>query len=125
MNKLLPLALTITLWNPVILAEETTDQEAVLLSGTRQLTFAGKRAGEGYFSADGTKMVFQSEREEGNPFFQIYLMDLETGDTERISPGHGKTTCAWIHPGGRKVMYASAQGDPDAQQKQREELQRR
>ena len=101
-----------------VLAEEATDQESRLLTGTRQLTFAGKRAGEGYFSADGTKLIFQSEREEDNPFFQIYLLDLETGDTERISPGHGKTTCSWIHPGGKKVLFASTQSDPDARAKQ-------
>ncbi len=96
--------------------------EAVLLSGTRQLTIDGKRSGEGYFSADGSKMIFQSEREEGNPFYQIYLMDLENGDTQRVSPGIGKTTCAWIHPGGKKVMFASTQSDPQAQAKQKEEL---
>ena len=106
-------------------ADEPAAQEGRLLSSTRQVTFAGKRAGEGYFSADGSKMIFQSEREEGNPFFQIYLLDLETGDTERISPGHGKTTCAWIHPDGRKVMFASTHSDPDARRKQEEELKRR
>ena len=103
-------------------ADEPAAQEGLLLSSTRQLTFAGKRAGEGYFSADGSKMIFQSEREKGNPFFQIYLLDLETGDTERISPGHGKTTCAWIHPDGKKVMFASTHSDPDARRKQEEEL---
>lgn len=107
------------------LADEAADQESRLLSETRQLTFAGKRAGEGYFSADGTKLVFQSERDKDNPFFQIYLLDLETGDTERISPGHGKTTCSWIHPNGKKVMFASTQGDPDSKKKQKEELERR
>ena len=96
-------------------AGETPEvSEAVLMSGIRQLTFEGKRAGEGYFSADGTKMVFQSEREEGNPFYQIYLLDLETGDTERISPGMGKTTCAWIHPDGTKVMFASTHEDAES-----------
>ncbi|MEM8911478.1 MAG: hypothetical protein AAGC97_06875, partial [Planctomycetota bacterium] len=34
-----------------------------LLSNVRLLTFEGRRAGEGYFSADGTQMVFQSERD--------------------------------------------------------------
>jgi len=97
-------------------------EEARMLSGTRQLTFAGKRSGEGYFSADGTKMIFQSEREDGNPFFQIYLMDLETGDIERISPGEGKTTCAWIHPDSKRVLFASTQDDVDAVKKQEEEL---
>jgi len=97
-------------------------REAMLLSGTRQLTFEGRRAGEGYFSRDGRQMVFQSEREPGNPFFQIYLMDLEMGDVDRISPGHGKTTCAWIHPEGGKILFASTHEDPDARKKQTEEI---
>ena len=29
--------------------------EAKLISGTRQVTFGGRRAGEGYFSADGQR----------------------------------------------------------------------
>lgn len=39
------------------------DNEARLLTRTRQITFAGRRAGEGYFSTDGKRMIFQSERE--------------------------------------------------------------
>lgn len=96
--------------------------QSKLLSGIRQLTFEGKRAGESYFSKDGRWMVFQSEREPDNPFFQIYLMDRETGDTRRISPGNGKTTCAWIHPDGNRVLYASTQFDPNAQSKQQKEF---
>lgn len=96
--------------------------EAGLISNTRQLTFEGKRAGEGYFSADGKQIVFQSERDPANPFYQIYLMDLENGDTEKVSPGNGKTTCAWIHPQGDKVLFASTHADPDAVKKQKEEL---
>ncbi|MEI7702350.1 MAG: peptidase M28, partial [Planctomycetia bacterium] len=99
--------------------------EERLLTRIRQLTFEGRRAGESYFSADGRRMIFQSEREPGNPFFQIYLMDLETGDTERISPGKGKTTCAWIHPDGTRMLFASTQDDPDAEKEQREELELR
>ena len=101
------------------------EAEGRLLSSVRQLTFEGRRAGEGYFSADGTQMVFQSEREPGNPFFQIYLLDFETGDTERVSPGKGKTTCAWIHPAGDRVLFASTHDDAAAEQKQREELELR
>jgi Tol biopolymer transport system component len=97
-------------------------EESRFLSGTRQLTFEGARAGEGYFSRDGRSMVFQSEREPSNPFYQIYWMDRETGDVERVSPGFGKTTCAWIHPDGDRVLFASTQQDPDAITKQRAEL---
>ena len=96
--------------------------QSELLSEIRQLTFDGARAGEGYFSADGKQLVFQSEREPENPFFQIYLMDRENGDVHRISPGIGKTTCAWLHPDGQGVLYASTQFDPEAEQKQRDEL---
>ena len=63
------------------------------LSRVRQLTFEGLRSGEGYYSANGSKLIFQSERESDNPFYQIYTIDLETGDFARVSPGHGKTTC--------------------------------
>ena len=98
------------------------EREAKFLSGTRQLTFEGRRSGEGYFSADGSQIVFQSEREPGNPFYQIYVMDMENGDIERISPGIGKTTCAWIHPNGQQVLFASTQDDQQAQQKQTDEI---
>jgi Tol biopolymer transport system component len=95
--------------------------EGDFIAGVRQLTFEGRRAGEGYFSADGSKMVFQSEREPGNPFYQIYLMDLETGDTERISPGKGKTTCAWIHPDGERILFASTHLDQRSEEWQKAE----
>ena len=99
--------------------------EARLLTSVRQLTFEGRRAGEGYFSRDGSLLVFQSERAENNPFFQIFLMDLETGDVERVSPGFGKTTCAWIAPDNQHVLYASTQDDPESLAIQRQELEDR
>ncbi len=108
--------------------KESRDKERIeptFVSGSRQLTFEGLRAGEGYFSADGNSMVFQSERIDGNPFFQIFVLDFETGDIEQVSPGQGKTTCAWIHPDGSKVIYASTQDDPEAEAKQLEELRMR
>jgi len=123
------LALVLALALPPILAAEGQAEqpghEAELLSNTRQLIYEGLRSGEGYFSADGSRMVFQSEREPGNPFYQIYLMDLETGDTNRISPGTGKTTCAWIHPSGERVLFASTHEDPDTIKKGEEELAKR
>ena len=97
-------------------------EEAHFLSKARQLTFSGARSGEGYFSADGRQLVFQSEREEGNPFYQIYRMDLEIGNIERVSPGHGKTTCAWMHPDGHRVLFASTHKDPESKAHQKAEL---
>lgn len=103
-------------------AEQVQQIEGRYFADARQLTFDGKRAGEGYYSRDGQKLVFQSERDAANPFYQIYLLDFETGDVERVSPGQGKTTCAWVHPDGTKVMYASTQDDPEAVKKQKDEI---
>ena len=96
--------------------------ESQFIQNPRQVTFEGKRAGEGYFNPDGSLMVFQSERRKDNPFYQMYLLDFETGDMENISPGHGKTTCGWIHPNNDLVLFASTQDDPEAKTKQKAEL---
>jgi len=96
--------------------------EAKFLTRVRQLTFEGRRAGEGYFSSDGSRMVFQSEREPGNPFFQIYELDLTTGDSRRVSPGMGKTTCAFFRPGSGDILYASTHHDPRSRELQQAEI---
>src|SRR5688500_17787311 len=57
--------------------------ERDFLSRIRRLTVEGRRAGEGYWSPDGKRLVFQSEREPGNPFYQIYVLDMTTGDVKR------------------------------------------
>ncbi|MBI5394087.1 MAG: PD40 domain-containing protein [Verrucomicrobia bacterium] len=104
------------------------DTEARHLRRIKQLTFAGSRSGEGYFSPDGRQIVFQSTRppqkpgEAENPFYQIFTMDLRDGVLRRISPGAGKTTCSFFRPDGKRVLYASTHPDPDALKKQREEI---
>ena len=101
---------------------EERNLERTFLSNTRQLIYEGKRSGEGYFFPDGKRLIFQSEREAGNPFYQIYTLDLESGDSVRVSPGVGKTTCAFFQPGTDRVLYASTHLDPQAAQKQKDEL---
>ena len=96
--------------------------EKDFLTRVRRLTVEGKRAGEGYWSADGKRLVFQSERDAANPFYQIYTLDLTTGDTKRISPGMGKTTCAFFRPNSTEIQFASTHLDPKSKQYQDEEL---
>ena len=100
---------------------DTADNES-LISNEKQLITEGKRSGEGYFSADGKTMIFQAEMEAENPFFQIYTIDMASGDIELVSPGIGKTTCSWIHPTNGSMLYASTHLDPEAEDKMQAEL---
>jgi len=100
-------------------------QEAQFITESRQLTFVGPRSGEGYFSADGKKMIFQSERNEKNPFYQMFVLDLESGKTTRLSPGFGQTTCGWIHPKNTKAIWSSTHLDPKWKVSENKEIEER
>jgi Tol biopolymer transport system component len=101
---------------------QTPSAERDFLTRIRRLTVEGRRAGEGYWSKDGRQLVFQSEREPGNPFYQIYLMEMASGDVTRMSPGTGKTTCSFINPATGDVLFASTHHDVRSKQLQEEEL---
>lgn len=122
MRKTLPVLLATLLSTAIGLASGDAPTESTFISRARKLTMTGARAGEGYFSPDGKFLSFQSEREPGNPFFQIYRLDLQTGDTIRVSPGHGKTTCSFIRPGSGEVLFASTHLDPRSRDLQAEEI---
>jgi Tol biopolymer transport system component len=103
-------------------------QEAEHLRNIRQVTHGFARAGEGYFAPSMKQIIFQAEEEGGdNPFYQIFVMDLDTGKYRRVSPGIGKTTCSFFSPDGKKIIFASTHLDPDAkkhyaaERRQREE----
>jgi Tol biopolymer transport system component len=95
-------------------AEDWRKLEAVHLKNVKQVTYDYLRAGEGYFSPDGTRIIFQAEEKGENPFYQMFVMDLKTGATRRVSPGVGKTTCGYFHPKLDKIIFASSHLDPDA-----------
>src|SRR3954463_6390954 len=103
-------------------AQSAPYQERDFLTRVRRLTIEGKRAGEGYWSPDGKRLVFQSERQPDNPFYQIYVLDFATGEMKRISSGVGKTTCAFFRPGSDDIEFASTHADPKSKQYQDEEL---
>ncbi|AKT42357.1 TolB family protein [Chondromyces crocatus] len=87
-----------------------SDPKEKHLTELRQLTFGGENA-EAYWSPDSRKLILQSTR--GNDECdQIYLLDLGTGETNRVSNGQGKTTCSYFfYPGDKgpeKVLFASS-----------------
>ena len=95
---------------------------SLLVSHPHQFSFAGRRSGEGYFSKDARQLIFQSEREPNNPFFQIYQIDLQSGVQTRLSTGRGKSTGGFFHPSGTRALFSATHLDPEALQKQEAEF---
>jgi Tol biopolymer transport system component len=100
--------------------------EEVHLKNIHQVTSDFVRAGEGYFSPDGKQIIFQAEEKStGNPFYQIFVMDLKTGRYRRVSPGAGRTTCSYFRPDGKKIIFASSHLDPEVRKEYAAEYRRR
>lgn len=76
------------------------------LARIRQLTFSGNNA-ESYFSADGTKLIFQRQPVLDQGCDQEYIMNTDGSGLHRISNGEGRTTCGYFFPGGRRILYSS------------------
>lgn len=75
------------------------------LRNIKQLTFGGENA-EAYFVGDGSKLSFQSKR-DGRKCDQIYTMNTDGSDMKMVSTGDGTTTCAYIFPNKKQLLYAS------------------
>lgn len=78
----------------------------------RQLTFGGDNA-EAYFGPDGKAIVFQkTNAKEDVPCDQIYYAELPKKESDSFHPrlvstGTGRTTCPYILPDKKSVIYAS------------------
>ena len=82
------------------------------LANVRQLTAGGQNA-EAYFSADGTRIIFQATQP---PYEcdQIFTMNLDGSDVRLASTGAGRTTCSFFLPDGKRFVYASTHLAGDA-----------
>lgn len=85
--------------------------EAKHLANVTQVTHGLPRAGEGYFSPDGTHIVYQAYP-IGYPFYQIYVQKLGEKTPRLISTGRGRTTCSYFTPDGKSILFASSHTDP-------------
>jgi TolB protein len=75
------------------------------LSNIKQLTMSGQNA-EAYFSADGSRISFQS-MDGDQQCDQIYTMKPDGSDRRLVSTGQGVTTCSYIYPDNKSLLYAS------------------
>ncbi len=97
-------------------------QERDFLSRVRRLTIDGRRAGEGYWARDGKRLVFQSEREPATRSTKSTSSISRQAIRTRISPGIGKTTCAFFRPGTDEILFSSTHHDPKSKTLQQDEL---
>ncbi len=112
------------LWPVVVLAQSAADKEtaaewsaaeAKILSNIRQVTRVDMgldKAGEAYFDPTGSRIIFQAYA-KGETAYQIYVMPLAGGKPKMVSTGRGECTCAYFHPNGRRIVFASTHLDPD------------
>lgn len=82
------------------------------LANVRQITFGGENA-EAYFSRDGGDLIFQSTRGELQ-CDAIFRMRADGSEVRQLSSGRGVTTCAFIAPDDRSIIYASTHRAHDA-----------
>lgn len=101
-------------------ADPKESVEGKYLANLRQITFDFVKAGEGYFSGDAMSIIFQAQPKD-YPFYQIYVQPLGSREALRVSTGRGRTTCAYFHPDGKRILFASSHSDPNLSQTEDEE----
>ena len=87
------------------------------LSDVLQLTSGFDRAGEAYFSADMSWIIFQATP-KGEKHYQMYVAPLQRdggritglGQPVRVSPENSRNTCGYFSPDGQSLVFASTAG---------------
>jgi Tol biopolymer transport system component len=86
-------------------AAPTMFEGEIHITNLKQLTFGGENA-EAYFSHDASELIFQSTR-DSLTCDAIFRMNSDGSNVRQISSGKGVTTCSFIAPDGKSIIYAS------------------
>lgn len=120
---LLTLSCSLALFAPPVADEAQWLGEATQLTSPERFL----KAGEGYFSPDGSKIIFQaievpSAGTEADEFYAMFVADTVRDDAghttgitnvRRISPPGSANTCGWFHPKeSNVVLFATTMGPP-------------
>jgi Tol biopolymer transport system component len=113
MRKFIPLIAVLALFacgeakddTPIDVPVTMFDGEEAHLSNIRMLTNGGENA-EAYFPPEEDRLVFQSKRGDLTAD-QIFVMNLDGTGVRMISNGKGATTCSYLWPGSKRVLYAT------------------
>ncbi|KPJ95016.1 MAG: hypothetical protein AMJ53_03800 [Gammaproteobacteria bacterium SG8_11] len=97
--------------NQAVNAEAPADNEPLIypeethFKNLRQLSAGGQNA-EAYFSYDGKELIFQSTRDELQ-CDAIFRMNSDGSEVRMLSSGKGATTCSFIAPDNKAIIYSS------------------
>lgn len=110
MNKMLLLIITLLIagcshTHHSAVAKDAVISEDRYMHKVTQLTFEGDN-GEAYFSADGSKLIYQSNR-NGYQCDKIWIMNVDGSGKRMVSPDHGAHTCSFFFPDGNQIVFAS------------------
>lgn len=103
--------------------QEVARLESGRLTNIRQATSGLAKAGEGYFSPDGGSIIFQAvphsppsifhQPKPDESGYQIFAGALKPDSIARmVSTGKGRCTCAFFHPNGKSILFASTHLKP-------------
>lgn len=84
--------------------------DETLLENVQQLTNPERgfeKAGEAYFSPDSKKISFQAVP-KGEKGYQIYILDLESKEINKISKDALNCTCSYFHPFEDRILFAAS-----------------
>jgi TolB protein len=121
--------LHILIWCSLLCTTGDRDTSEPMLSHPIQLTFSSEfyKAGEAYFSDDGTRLIFQAvpavgEGETPDDHYGMYISEVVRDDdgevsalsnTRRISPPDSANTCGWFYPGRNdRLLFATTTAAP-------------
>jgi len=83
----------------------TLSPQDKFMQNLTQLTFDGDN-GEAYFSPDGRKLIFQSNRKD-YACDKIWIMNIDGTEKQMVSPDHGAHTCSFFFPDQERIVFAS------------------
>jgi len=89
--------------------------EETHIEDVRQLTFGGQNA-EAYWSADGSKIIYQTRQPE-YPDEQIFTMNADGSGKKLVSTGKGRCTCSYFLPDMSGIVFSSTHERNEGAQK--------
>lgn len=108
MNKLIPVMIAALLTGCALHKPDAETRQQFVdrhMKNVTQLTFDGDN-GEAYFSSDGKKLIFQSNR-GGYACDKIWTMNIDGSDKRMVSPRRGANTCSFFCPVQERIFFSS------------------